>query len=742
MLNRQSTFILNVNNRKGQVALFIALAFQILFLFFAMVINVGLLVHHKINLQNSVDLAAYYGAMKQAENMNAIAHVNYQIRQSWKLLAWRYRMLGMAGEFAAHPYKKNSKSLDMNQVYDGLDPSNANYRAWQEEPAFCITYIPFSPMPAGENTCKAIANMTPTRLWRAPPLIATHQAFSSVIRNTSEVLRNNALRRCQYFGSYNFVMLAKFVVAYNLDQRDRMELMSLLSRSTSYKEDDFYDMDGQSVKLGIENTLLNNLTAANRDSVKGKTGNYKVFNSLGADGCNSQGLAEGQPAKWLQPIRIVPGFSYVDTVCSGDAISPRKARLSKDDWPQHKAQVPELSQEIEELSDYVGSRIQNINDNYNFSIGVEKNPWCAAYVGVSAETRPKIPFSPFGAVSLKARAFYKPFGGRIGPWFYKSWNRGSPFSEGSLNDRTDENLPPRATEASQFTTVAENQQNDRFRISNYSRFIGDNFGLKSYKMIGYYGKAIFELSPQWNSGPGSTGGPDSPYQYNSAPNFDHWRHLPGGFVQKGASGDLLAWDSNTDSPSAMRVLETAAVLPDNFDIAYYSIDPDFYHNYYLRIKNGFLTGPGRGFLREVRPDIGYHRNAVRGNYDFEKFSIKDQYKIVQDTNDVTNIRSVIKNEFTFLTEDWKNNLTSWAPKDLMDYSLDPAKFGKCDTVPPGSENNDPKPPTSGNCVSGGTTGYSVKMVSSDYLKSSELKLGGDGAGAGPLLNPPPSDEDF
>ena len=80
-------------NRKGQVAIFVALIFQILFLFFAMVINVGLLVHHKINLQNAVDLAAYYGAMKQAEGMNAIAHSNYQIRQSWKLLTWRYRGL-------------------------------------------------------------------------------------------------------------------------------------------------------------------------------------------------------------------------------------------------------------------------------------------------------------------------------------------------------------------------------------------------------------------------------------------------------------------------------------------------------------------------------------------------------------------------------------------------------------------------------------------------------------------------
>ena len=81
----------------GQLSIFIVLIFQALFILFAMSLNVALVVHDKINLQNSVDIAAYYGAMKQAEMMNAIAHINYQIRQSWKLLVWRYRVLGSMG---------------------------------------------------------------------------------------------------------------------------------------------------------------------------------------------------------------------------------------------------------------------------------------------------------------------------------------------------------------------------------------------------------------------------------------------------------------------------------------------------------------------------------------------------------------------------------------------------------------------------------------------------------------------
>ena len=52
-------------------------------------------------------MAAYYGAKQQAEVLNAMAHINYQMRQNWKLLAWRYRVLGTlvqdAGQHNSHP---------------------------------------------------------------------------------------------------------------------------------------------------------------------------------------------------------------------------------------------------------------------------------------------------------------------------------------------------------------------------------------------------------------------------------------------------------------------------------------------------------------------------------------------------------------------------------------------------------------------------------------------------------------
>ena len=198
---------------------------------------------------------------------------------------------------------------------------------------------------------------------------------------------------------------------------------------------------------------------------------------------------------------------------------------------------------------------------------------------------------------------------------------------------------------------------------------------------------------------------------------------------------MLAWNTPGNAPSKMRRLELAAILPDNFDMSYYSIQPDFYNSYYKRIRDGFMTKIGKNFNKVVRPDIGYHKDYKVGNYNFEEFSIKNQYDIFKEQD--FDFKQVVQQNFTFTSMDWKHVLTGWVPKNFMDYSLDESRFGHCDTEHEGALS-----PTSGGCAVGGSAGYSVKMVSSDYLRSQELQLGGEGAGAGPLLNPPPAEGDF
>ncbi len=158
-------FVLSRKNQKGQVAIFVALIFQIVFVFFALLINVGFLVHHKINLQQSTDLAAYYGAMKQAEMLNAVSHINFQIRQNWKLLTWRYRVLGTFGfqkdkePNQNYPFESGSNGGFAYNAENGSTcpgPGQVAGKGIQDIPFFCIGHGGFKGWKSKTDTsCRA-----------------------------------------------------------------------------------------------------------------------------------------------------------------------------------------------------------------------------------------------------------------------------------------------------------------------------------------------------------------------------------------------------------------------------------------------------------------------------------------------------------------------------------------------------------------------------------------------------------
>ncbi len=75
------------------------------------------------------------------------------------------------------------------------------------------------------------------------------------------------------------------------------------------------------------------------------------------------------------------------------------------------------------------------DSDYQYTIGVEKNPWYVAYVGARATTKPREIFFPLGSgVTMSARAFAKPFGGRIGPWYAVNWDSAAKHSDGDPTD--------------------------------------------------------------------------------------------------------------------------------------------------------------------------------------------------------------------------------------------------------------------------------------------------------------------
>jgi len=81
----------------GQLSMFMGVTLIIIICLIAFIINVGLFVRAKINLQNAVDAAAYSGAASQARLLTQIAYVNWEMRNNYKEWLFKYYVLGQLG---------------------------------------------------------------------------------------------------------------------------------------------------------------------------------------------------------------------------------------------------------------------------------------------------------------------------------------------------------------------------------------------------------------------------------------------------------------------------------------------------------------------------------------------------------------------------------------------------------------------------------------------------------------------
>ena len=314
------------------------------------------------------------------------------------------------------------------------------------------------------------------------------------------------------------------------------------------------------------------------------------------------------------------------------------------------------------------------------------------------------PFSPGGSVTLQARGFAKPFGGRVGPSYGMTWPPGNAFSiSGNTNQQTDPLVPSRDTAQGGVAPTDPNGD-----LANHSRFPGDPLGMKSLRaissMINRAQSAITINTP--------------PFAWAS------YNHL-GGLQSLQATGDSLARDATTSDgnvPANQRPFEVAALAPDAFDILHYSIEPLYFENYY-----GQRNASGGPLINDTDKIYDYGSTKDNAQNSQQNYNVQQQ---IQEAQGVYGSGTI-----NYIVREWQHLLTGWTQAGAADFSFPQGKFGLC--AQPVAENNK-EFPTTGNCISGGRVGYSIKPVSFDYLRRGDHEFGGEGAGTGPILNPPPN----
>lgn len=686
-----------LKNQKGQMAIFIALFFQVLFIFFAMAINVGMVVHDKINLQNSVDIAAYYGAMKQGEILNQIAHINYQMRQNYKLFVYRFRVIGSMG-LDAHPYNLRSGAPSVG----GETDSEAAV-----PPSYCVAnpvWKEYFDLDENSNVCRRSSINLPNIpvLSGGTGIVPGFNNLVSFVNTT----RAQFSAQCSEAGIFNWLVAARMLAHYRVDGAVRKTMINQLAALLNQPGAQMQDLRGERVQDGVERTLRNNLTAANNN----QSLRIDFFNSMGEGACASR-------ETWLPEVLINPVIRFTDldgsnvnAGCRGEAI-PNRLGAARTVTTGFNDNLPSGFGPSDPNSGNFRSRYlvpnqilaehwqQEPSGDLHSSVGFEKNPWCLVYSGVNATTTVSKPFSPTGGtVELRARGFAQPFGGRIGPWYGRSWPSGSPNSTaGSATDQTDPLLPSRDAGGAPSGTPAQD-------LANHSRFPGDTLGMKSLR-------GITSMIMQARS---LIGG-------NARMAWANYNHLGGGPNLRN-TGDSLARDANTPTgnvPAAQRNLELAATAPDTFDAFYYSVEPSYFDNYFT----AQTTNAGAALPADARI------------FDFGSTKDGGQPGTTQDFNIMQNIQNAVSmtggSVNDYLINNWQHLLTSWHQESSVGFTLDQGRFGTCTTPVQSRE-----APTTGNCVVGGRTGYSIKNVSRDFLLSSDHALGGEDGGSAAIMNPP------
>ena len=424
-----------------------------------------------------------------------------------------------------------------------------------------------------------------------------------------------------------------------------------------------------------------------------------------------------------------------------------------------------------------------MTENYfDHTVGIEKNPWCGVYYGVKASSTPTIPFLPISKITLHASAFAQPFGGTIGPRAYREWVPTSNWSDSTAGAtaQTDRNLPIQDPAAS---GLALSSLKDNIKILlNHSNYVGDQKGLADTKVVAIYHDMLLNRSVGNDSQPPVSSGKDvEPTKGTDVskpttwPSYKEWTNLTVDLSKP--EYDPIAHAENNKN-SFLRDVELSVVAPNQFEVTYYSIEPDFYNVYVKdKLDKSFDTLKQKAGLSGVKlfipKDFG-HNDAISGIP--KGFSVRNQLAVVQHVLRGASSSSLSKTPYNFAFGGSRSTgisalsssylayipflpgslLTSWTMKDLVsdDYSVvtqDDTKmpFAECidqddlqgrDGYESIAGQSDPRggtdklPPAPGNCITGGRTGYSVKIVSPASLFG-DRKLPGASA-VGPLRNPP------
>jgi hypothetical protein len=371
-----------------------------LFTLFAFSINVGMLVHSKIALQNAADLAAYAGASTQARQLTEISHLNYYMRQVYKKFIFRYYVLGNIAQkcfpregYPLPPECARSQTSASKFSWKNVDRlGNAGFPGM---PTVCLS------LSSDANTCQLAVGVPFVKKPTCFALDATCNNFTQA----ADAIRNLQRASCDNQSTLNQEILTRWMYGVNPTERINSNI----------------NVNGLIGDLGLVTEEL--LTHARIKSVQ----NY--INEPAKSGVNEKTIAALERATDLKKIeRTVLAFKTIlgnlnELVYPSDEIEMTELIPTSDPLLELETVRTSIEPTYTFLdgSDPDQCKARMIPLKANPIVAVYKKPTSRVYYAVKVKAKARLLFNPFpfgnpdDGLELTAYAAAAPFGSRIGP---------------------------------------------------------------------------------------------------------------------------------------------------------------------------------------------------------------------------------------------------------------------------------------------------------------------------------------
>ncbi|MFP5385831.1 MAG: pilus assembly protein TadG-related protein [Bacteriovoracia bacterium] len=444
-------------NEQGQISIFFSASLVVMITIVAFVINVGLFVKAKVNLQNATDAAAYAGASVQARQLSKIAYLNWEMRNVYKEWMYKYYVIGNLNiEDVENPGSDGTMSFTLKEDRNVL--SGVVTKDQFNIPTVCIHI-------AGSQTniCKrySVPGLPEFGSSNLPGAEEASRAFMDTLISTKI---NDCIDRTRLnmavanTWTYNVLgnsmdeSIAGRGPAILADRQGAWPRAVELAMRIRNLE---YVMNRPAITTGVCNGGSTDLTSC-KTSIseiiqERKLGNERTIKAFYTGYRNLGNLDDNEMKNSFTLTEIPPEkvFSDNDADASNLLLPSNDPKFREKQWVDLKLMMVNYAIFYAALIPRADDKTSGACDISKVAIpvpgypmGFYKNPDVLTYYAVRGEAEFIGMFNPFKnpAVKMTAYAAAKPFGGRIGPMLFVQ-NPNQNFLVGRTDNNKFRSLP-------------------------------------------------------------------------------------------------------------------------------------------------------------------------------------------------------------------------------------------------------------------------------------------------------------